>query len=89
MWALERDSAPSSIVAHSDGLHAPINPLRWPPAVGGCRAHAWGGSAGKRKPSRPAGAAERATDGAVIDAVVRHKFVGCGTVGIEVLRLCP
>ena len=59
------------------------------PAVGGCYAHVWGGSSGERKPSWPAGAAEMATEGAVVDAVVRHKFVGSGTVGIEVLRLCP
>ena len=66
LWALERDFPSTSIITHSGGLHAPIHPLRRPPAVGGCRAHAWGGSAGEGKPSRPAGAAEMATDGAVV-----------------------
>ena len=48
-------------VVHCARLRAPVRPLRRPPAVGGCHAHAQGPLSGGRKPTQPLEAAETAS----------------------------
>jgi len=86
----EGAGAPSSTDVHSGGLHAPAR------RFAGRRRP--GGAVGMQGGRRPAGgrrhgrceAAEMAMVGVRCHGVVerkRHKFVGCNTVGIAVLRL--